>query len=88
MPLIREFARVSQARIQAARETPKVAAKDQSGASGKPLVLVTMGSDWDLPALKAGLDILKKFDVPFKVNVTSAHSTPSYMADVAAAAAG
>ncbi|CAI4218876.1 unnamed protein product [Parascedosporium putredinis] len=50
-------------------------------------VLVTMGSDSDLPVLKAGLDILKDFGVPSEVRITSAHRTPNLMTDVAEAAA-
>jgi len=56
--------------------------------SDKPLVLVTMGSDSDLPVLKAGLDILREFGVPFALNITSAHRTPKYMMRVANEAAG
>lgn len=51
-------------------------------------VLVTMGSDSDLPVLRAGLDILRDFEVPCEVRITSAHRTPRLMADVAEAAAG
>jgi phosphoribosylaminoimidazole carboxylase len=56
--------------------------------SEKPLVLVTMGSDSDLPVLKAGLDILREFDVPYALDITSAHRTPKYMMRVADEAAG
>ncbi|KAK0734395.1 phosphoribosylaminoimidazole carboxylase [Lasiosphaeria miniovina] len=58
------------------------------GPSDKPLVLVTMGSDSDLPVLKAGLDILKDFKVPYALDITSAHRTPKYMMRVADEAAG
>ncbi|KAF5017554.1 hypothetical protein F66182_10501 [Fusarium sp. NRRL 66182] len=53
-----------------------------------PLVLVTMGSDSDLPVLKPGLDILTQFGVPWEVDITSAHRTPVKMGDVATEAAG
>ncbi|KAK0731175.1 hypothetical protein B0H67DRAFT_475993 [Lasiosphaeris hirsuta] len=53
-----------------------------------PLVLVTMGSDSDLPVLKAGLDILKEFGVPYSLDITSAHRTPKYMMRIADEAAG
>lgn len=53
-----------------------------------PLVLVTMGSDSDLPVLKAGLDILREFKVPYALDITSAHRTPKYMMRVADEAAG
>ncbi|KAI0450130.1 phosphoribosylaminoimidazole carboxylase [Xylaria acuta] len=44
-----------------------------------PLVAVTMGSDSDLGTLTAGLKVLKDFDVPFVVRITSAHRTPHHM---------
>ncbi|KAK4673136.1 hypothetical protein QC763_109160 [Podospora pseudopauciseta] len=59
-----------------------------AASSDKPLVLVTMGSDSDLPVLKAGLDILKEFNVPYALDITSAHRTPKYMMKVADEAAG
>ncbi len=35
-----------------------------------------MGSDSDLPIMRKATDILKSFDVPFELNVMSAHRTP------------
>ena len=61
---------------------------EEAPAADKPLVLVTMGSDSDLPVLKAGLDILKEFNVPYALDITSAHRTPKYMMRVADEAAG
>ena len=46
-----------------------------------------MGSDSDLPVLKAGLDILTQFGVPWEVDITSAHRTPVKMGEVATQAA-
>ncbi|KAJ4394333.1 hypothetical protein N0V93_003550 [Gnomoniopsis smithogilvyi] len=66
-------------------EAPKAAPK--AAAKGDALVLVTMGSDSDLPVLKAGIDILNQFGVPWTVDITSAHRTPSKMAEVATEAA-
>ncbi|KAK4178651.1 hypothetical protein QBC36DRAFT_99513 [Triangularia setosa] len=60
----------------------------ETASTDKPLVLVTMGSDSDLPVLKAGLDILKEFNVPYALDITSAHRTPKYMMRVADEAAG
>jgi len=44
-----------------------------------------MGSDSDLPVMEVSFEILKKFDIPFEVKVTSAHRTPeathSYVTD-------
>lgn len=68
------------------QQAPKAAAP--AAFSDKPLVLVTMGSDSDLPILKAGIDILNQFGVPWEVDITSAHRTPGKMAQVATDAAG
>jgi 5-(carboxyamino)imidazole ribonucleotide mutase len=35
-----------------------------------------MGSDSDLPVMEASFEVLKKFEVPFEVKVSSAHRTP------------
>lgn len=40
-------------------------------------VAIIMGSDSDLPVVEKGIDILKKFNVPFEVHVYSAHRTPA-----------
>jgi len=56
-------------------------------ASSQPLVAVTMGSDSDLPVLKPGLALLKAFDIPFFVTITSAHRTPHRMIAFAESAA-
>lgn len=64
-----------------------VAVGAPSPATGNPLVLVTMGSDSDLPVLKAGFDILNQFGVPWEVDITSAHRTPAKMGQVATEAA-
>ena len=42
----------------------------------KPLVGVIMGSDSDLPTMKACAQILKDFEVAFELTVVSAHRTP------------
>ncbi|USW56443.1 Putative PurE domain, ATP-grasp, ATP-dependent carboxylate-amine ligase-type, rudiment single hybrid [Septoria linicola] len=60
---------------------------EQSGPVEQPLVAVVMGSDSDLPVLQPGLAILKKFGIPFTVRITSAHRTPSWMAQFASQAA-
>lgn len=44
-----------------------------------PVVAMIMGSDSDLPVMKAGADILKKFGVEFEVTIVSAHRTPDRM---------
>ena len=39
-------------------------------------VAIIMGSDSDLPVVEKGIDVLKKYNVPFEVHVYSAHRTP------------
>ncbi|KAL3922121.1 MAG: hypothetical protein SGILL_002369, partial [Bacillariaceae sp.] len=41
-----------------------------------PLVGVIMGSQSDLPTMNAAVDMLKKFGVPYEVDIVSAHRTP------------
>lgn len=96
-PFIDLVDEIRQERIAAASETlrpqaaPPTKPAPRSGEEGrgkeKPLVLVTMGSDSDLPVLKAGLDILRQFGVPYALDITSAHRTPKYMMRVADEAA-
>lgn len=52
----------------------------------KPKVAVIMGSDSDLPIVRKALEVLKKFDIDFDVNVMSAHRTPDKAAEYAKAA--
>ncbi len=40
------------------------------------LIGIIMGSDSDYPTMKAALDILDEFAVPYEVRVISAHRTP------------
>ena len=42
----------------------------------KPFVAIVMGSDSDLPAMQSTIDVLKKFNIPLEVKITSAHRTP------------
>lgn len=42
-----------------------------------------MGSDSDLPTMKAAADVLEEFGVPFEVRVVSAHRTPKDMLEYA-----
>ena len=41
-----------------------------------PFVAILMGSDSDLPVMKAGCEVLKNLGVRYEVRVTSAHRTP------------
>jgi len=42
----------------------------------QPFVSILMGSDSDLPSMRATLDVLSQFQIAFEVKVTSAHRTP------------
>jgi 5-(carboxyamino)imidazole ribonucleotide mutase len=42
----------------------------------KPFVAILMGSDSDLPTMKATLDVLKGFEIRYELRVHSAHRTP------------
>ncbi|MBR1458672.1 MAG: 5-(carboxyamino)imidazole ribonucleotide mutase [Oscillospiraceae bacterium] len=44
-------------------------------------VAVIMGSDSDFPVVKAAVEKLKSFGVPYEVHVMSAHRTPDAAAD-------
>jgi phosphoribosylaminoimidazole carboxylase len=63
--------------------------KKEKGAEAKeqPLVAVIMGSDSDLPVLRAGLEILTKLQVPFTTRITSAHRTPDWLREFSQGAA-
>jgi 5-(carboxyamino)imidazole ribonucleotide mutase len=41
-----------------------------------PKILVLIGSDSDLPVIKDGLKFLKEIEVPFKLDISSAHRQP------------
>lgn len=45
-------------------------------ASRPPIVGIVMGSDSDLPLMKAAAEALAEFDIPFEVRVLSAHRAP------------
>jgi 5-(carboxyamino)imidazole ribonucleotide mutase len=48
-----------------------------------PLVGIIMGSDSDLPTMKAAIAICEDFNVPHEVAIVSAHRTPDRMVDYA-----
>ncbi|MCS7213942.1 MAG: 5-(carboxyamino)imidazole ribonucleotide mutase [Candidatus Calescibacterium sp.] len=45
----------------------------------KPLVGIIMGSDSDLAVMKDAEEILKLFDIPYELDIVSAHRTPQKM---------
>jgi phosphoribosylaminoimidazole carboxylase PurE protein len=53
----------------------------------QPLVGVLMGSDSDLPIMTEAAQTLRKFGVPFEIDVISAHRSPDRTAEYARTAA-
>ncbi|GAA5849491.1 hypothetical protein JCM8547_000471 [Rhodosporidiobolus lusitaniae] len=56
--------------------------------SHHPLVSIVMGSDSDLPVMKAAAVVLTKFEVPFELSIVSAHRTAMRMEEFAHKAEG
>ncbi|KAJ2794015.1 phosphoribosylaminoimidazole carboxylase ade2, partial [Coemansia guatemalensis] len=48
-----------------------------------PLVGIIMGSDSDLPTMRAAGELLEQFGVPFELTIVSAHRTPDRMFEYA-----
>lgn len=42
----------------------------------KPLIGIIMGSDSDFPYMEKGVKMLRDMDIPFEIEVSSAHRTP------------
>jgi len=57
------------------------------GLGKSPLVGVIMGSQSDLPTMQAAVEILKKFGVPYEVDIVSAHRTPDKLCSYSRSAA-
>lgn len=51
-----------------------------------PLVGVIMGSQSDLPTMNAAIGVLKKFGIPYEVDIVSAHRTPDKLVSYSRAA--
>ena len=49
----------------------------------KPQVAIIMGSDSDLPVMKAAAEILEGFDIAYDLTIVSAHRTPTRMYEYA-----
>ncbi len=49
----------------------------------KPLVGIIMGSDSDLPIMRETARQLKEFDIPFEIEISSAHRSPLKTAEYA-----
>ena len=52
-----------------------------------PQVAVLMGSASDFPRLQEAIDVLKRFEIPYEVEVCSAHRTPERTREYALGAA-
>jgi 5-(carboxyamino)imidazole ribonucleotide mutase len=48
-----------------------------------PLIGIIMGSDSDLPTMKAAIKICEQFEIPHEVAIVSAHRTPERMVEYA-----
>ena len=55
--------------------------------SPHPIAGIIMGSDSDLPVMKAAAEVLDQFEVPYELTIVSAHRTPNRMAEYAEGAA-
>src|SRR3990172_238120 len=49
----------------------------------RPLGGIVMGSDTDLPIMREAAETLRKFDVSFEVEITSAHRSPARTSEYA-----
>jgi 5-(carboxyamino)imidazole ribonucleotide mutase len=54
--------------------------------SNKPLVGIIMGSQSDLPVMRAAAEFLEEAQIPFELTIVSAHRTPQRMIDYASSA--
>src|SRR5271157_3817183 len=60
--------------------------KEHCTMSDRPMVGIVMGSDTDLPVMTETAATLKKFGVPFEVEITSAHRSPARTSEYARSA--
>jgi 5-(carboxyamino)imidazole ribonucleotide mutase len=51
--------------------------------SEKPLIGIIMGSDTDLPVMAEAAQTLKKFGIPYEIDITSAHRSPGRTSEYA-----
>ncbi|MDA8338652.1 MAG: 5-(carboxyamino)imidazole ribonucleotide mutase [Nitrospiraceae bacterium] len=52
----------------------------------KPMVLILMGSDSDLLVMEKAAEVLKEMDVPYEMDISSAHRLPEKTAEYSKAA--
>jgi len=53
-----------------------------SGTKIEPRVAILMGSDSDLPVMSEAARILERFEVPYEVEITSAHRSPDRTVEI------
>jgi 5-(carboxyamino)imidazole ribonucleotide mutase len=63
------------------------APRDVTPDNARPLVGIVMGSDSDWPVMQAAGEALAEFDIPFEVDVVSAHRMPQTMIEYGTRAA-
>lgn len=59
-----------------------------SAAGNRPLVGIIMGSDSDLPVMKAAAEVLEELEIAYVIKISSAHRTPATAHEFATTAAG
>ena len=59
-----------------------------AAAAPAPLVGIIMGSDSDLPTMRAAAEVLEQFGVPFEITIVSAHRTPKRLFEYSQQAGG
>ena len=73
----------SQAEIFGNKSTwyPESSRRDRAVRSGNGIshVGIVMGSDSDLPVMKAAAEVLESLQVPYEITIVSAHRTPERM---------
>jgi phosphoribosylamine--glycine ligase len=60
--------------------------KKRTGAGGRAIVGIVMGSDSDMGVMQSAADVLKDFGVAFEITVASAHRSPQRAAQWASSA--
>lgn len=56
--------------------------------SSKAEVAIVMGSDSDMPVMNGAAEVLRNFEIPFRMEILSAHRTPAEVASFATKARG
>ena len=64
-------------------QNSKLSTQNSKFSMTSPLVGIIMGSDSDLPTMQGAIAVCQEFNVPYEVNIVSAHRTPDRMVDYA-----